>query len=107
MRCLVVLLAAAALAAPVGSAADPSYAGLTRPQAVEKAKLALLSLTLAFRGVKAAEKIRAQLDRMAPPRTARSSCKGRPAWRVRWPQTTPVFASRRWAEVPCGGYRIP
>lgn len=74
---------------------DRGYAGLTASQAVKSAENEVVAVGLAFRTLTpaTAASLRHQLEVTAPTVT-RSSCKGKPAWKIVWPRSTPIYIAR-------------
>ena len=99
---IVVLALAAALVVTSTAGASGSYAGITKPVAIEKAKRGLLALELAFNGStpKQLATYRRWLD-AHPPSARKSACKGIKAWRIKWAGGDAVFVNRKGLVTAC------
>jgi ABC-type uncharacterized transport system auxiliary subunit len=106
-------LMAAALAAVLAGCvatstpAAATWAGLTQPQAIDKAAKGLLSLTLAFKPQTTPAtllKARRWMDAHAP-RTRKVTCSGQRLWQVTWPKSDSVYVSRKTVLLGCNPKR--
>jgi hypothetical protein len=82
------------IAASVAEASQ-IFAGMTRVTAIHTAEREVIDLGLAFGTLtpKSAAALRSRLNRESPVAT-HSRCHGRSAWRVVWPESTPIYVGR-------------
>ena len=81
---------------PSGAASGGRYAGMTKSQALMAATNEVIAAGLEFKTLtpRSAVSFRRRLDAAAP-RVYRVRCRsGKPAWKVLWPKSDPVYVGR-------------